>query len=84
MGARPGRKVRTSDAGIIYTPGQLCVEHYAHHPVQLVFDDTNQLFMSLSRRYTTTKHPPVSTAQPGPFVGAAVARHVFLIEYNAP
>jgi beta-lactamase class A len=39
-----------SDAGIIYTPGgNFVLSIYAHHPVQLVFDDANQLFASLTQ-----------------------------------
>jgi beta-lactamase class A len=39
-----------SDAGIIYTPGgNFVLSIYAHHPVQLVFDDANQLFASLAQ-----------------------------------
>jgi beta-lactamase class A len=39
-----------SDAGIVYTPGGnfvLCM--YAHHPVQIVFDDANHLFANLTQ-----------------------------------
>ena len=39
-----------SDAGIIYTPGgNFVLSIYAHHPVQLVFDNANQLFASLTQ-----------------------------------
>jgi beta-lactamase class A len=39
-----------SDAGIIYSPGgNFVLSIYAHHPVQLVFDNANQLFASLTQ-----------------------------------
>jgi beta-lactamase class A len=39
-----------SDAGIIYTPGgNFVLSLYTHHPIQLVFDNTNQLFASLTQ-----------------------------------
>lgn len=39
-----------SDAGIVYTPGgDFVLSIYTHHPVQVVFDNANQLFASLTQ-----------------------------------
>ncbi|MBI3738597.1 MAG: serine hydrolase [Chloroflexi bacterium] len=39
-----------SDAGIVYTPGgNFVLAIYAHHPVQIVFDEANALFANLAQ-----------------------------------
>jgi len=39
-----------SDAGIVYTPGgNFVLAIYAHHPVQIVFDEANTLFANLAQ-----------------------------------
>ncbi|HEX2696685.1 MAG TPA: serine hydrolase, partial [Anaerolineales bacterium] len=39
-----------SDAGIVYTPGgNFVLVIYAHHPVQIVFDEANTLFANLAQ-----------------------------------
>jgi beta-lactamase class A len=39
-----------SDAGIVYTPGgNFVLVIYAHHPVQIVFDEANALFANLTQ-----------------------------------